>query len=84
MLSIYAKNKMYDRAHEMLQSIRESGLHPDLITYNSLMDMYAGGGECWKAEVILKEIQKAGGKYDLVSYNTVVKGFAGKGSSRTL
>lgn len=75
MISIYAKNKMYDRAHDMLQMIRENGLQPDLVTFNSLMDMYARTGECWKAEEILRGVHKP----DLVSYNTVIKGFCRQG-----
>ncbi|OMO67874.1 hypothetical protein COLO4_29977 [Corchorus olitorius] len=75
----FSKNNMYDQAHEMLHLIRESGLTPDLVTYNSLMDMYARAGECWKAEEILKGLQKSGGKPDIVSYNTVIKGFCRKG-----
>ncbi|GKV39803.1 hypothetical protein SLEP1_g47520 [Rubroshorea leprosula] len=54
MLSIFAKNRMYENAHETFNLIRFSGLQPDLVTYNSLMDMYARVGECWKAEEILK------------------------------
>ncbi|CAN0911148.1 Pentatricopeptide repeat-containing protein At2g18940, chloroplastic [Linum grandiflorum] len=61
--------------------IIESGLQPDLVTYNSLMDMYARGQECWKAEKILKNLQEPGSnsKPDLVSYNTVIKGFCRQG-----
>ncbi|CAM9001120.1 unnamed protein product [Rhodiola kirilowii] len=75
MLSIYAKNRMSDRAHDMLHMIHENGLQTDIVTYNSLMDMYARSGECWKAEDILDKLHKAGAKPDLVSYNTVIKGF---------
>ncbi|CAN1229205.1 Pentatricopeptide repeat-containing protein At2g18940, chloroplastic [Linum grandiflorum] len=81
MLSMFAKCNMTDRAHSTLTSIIESGLQPDLVTYNSLMDMYARGQECWKAEKILKNLQEPGSnsKPDLVSYNTVIKGFCRQG-----
>lgn len=37
MLSSFSRNKIHERAHEMLHFIRESGLQPDLVTYNSLI-----------------------------------------------
>ncbi|KAH9610205.1 hypothetical protein KSS87_016196 [Heliosperma pusillum] len=79
MLSIYARNKMYDRAHGIQTLIQENGIQPDLVTYNTLMDMYARSGECWKAEEILTGLLKKGFKPDLVSYNTVIKAFCREG-----
>ncbi|KAF2571838.1 hypothetical protein F2Q70_00001062 [Brassica cretica] len=50
---------MYDQAHELLQSIRDHELNLDLVTYNSLMDIYVRRGECWKAEEILNSVDKS-------------------------
>ncbi|KAK6159066.1 hypothetical protein DH2020_006380 [Rehmannia glutinosa] len=77
--SIFARNRMYERAHEMLHIMRENDLQPDLVTYNSLMDMYARAGDCWKAQEVLNGLLESDGKPDLVSYNTVIKGFCRQG-----
>lgn len=58
MLSIYAKDGMHDRAHEMFDLIHQCELRPDLIARNSMMDMYARGGECWEAKDTPKQLQK--------------------------
>ncbi|KAG2384552.1 Pentatricopeptide repeat-containing protein [Vigna angularis] len=79
MLSMYSRNKMFSKAHEMMHFIYENGLQPNLFTYNCLMDLYVREGECWKAEEILKGIQNSGPEPDVVSYNTVIKGFCRKG-----
>ncbi|KAG2277788.1 hypothetical protein Bca52824_060343 [Brassica carinata] len=76
MLSILTRN-MYDQAHEILQSIRDHELNLDLVTYNSLMDIYVRRGECWKAEEILNSLDNP--SWDLVSYNTVITDFCRKG-----
>ncbi|CAN6864033.1 unnamed protein product [Brassica oleracea] len=68
---------MYDQAHEILQSIRDHELNLDLVTYNSLMDIYVRRGECWKAEEILNSLDNP--SWDLVSYNTVITDFCRKG-----
>ncbi|KAK6159068.1 hypothetical protein DH2020_006382 [Rehmannia glutinosa] len=64
---------------EMLHIMRENDLQPDLVTYNSLMDMYARAGDCWKAQEVLNGLLESDGKPDLVSYNTVIKGFCRQG-----
>ncbi|CAH2080649.1 unnamed protein product [Thlaspi arvense] len=76
MLSIFARNKMNDRAHEILELIHENGMHPDLVTYNSLIDMQ---GLMQEAMRILSEMTTRGIRPCIVTFNTFVAGYAARG-----
>jgi pentatricopeptide repeat protein len=76
--SAWAKSKASDaveHALSILGAMEENGLHPNVQTYNSVIDCIARRGENpEQAEAVLDRMVEAGVPPDVVSYNAVING----------
>jgi len=66
-----------DRAPALLDSMRQAGLEPDLVTYSTLVKGYSLAGDVERGFKVLKEM-RAGGKLkpDEIMYNSLLDGCA--------
>jgi len=58
-----------------------SGMKPNLITFNTLLSLYAKMGDIAGAEKVWEEMISIGLKPDLISFNTLLSLFAKKGGT---
>ena len=61
------------RAREMFDRMRDDGVPPDLVTYNTLIDACINARAPAEAWNILREISESGLKPAVVTYTTLLK-----------
>jgi pentatricopeptide repeat protein len=65
------------KAFEVLERIKERGLKPDVVTYNTMCDLLSAEENGVRlAEELVKEMSKYNVKPDLLTFNTLLKGAA--------
>ncbi|KAL3624734.1 hypothetical protein CASFOL_031402 [Castilleja foliolosa] len=81
MIKAYGKAGLYDKAVSLFRGMRNQGTWPDECTYNSLIQMLAGGDlveQAEKARVFLAEMQESGFKPNCSTFSAVISSFAKK------
>lgn len=73
-----------DRVEWHLQSMRERGFEPTLVTYNSVINACAMLGDAVRAEKWLLEMVRAGIQPNYVTYGTICKVFARQGGVKQI
>ncbi|XP_030491816.2 putative pentatricopeptide repeat-containing protein At3g15930 [Cannabis sativa] len=74
-LSACSKLKDLDNGKQVHRYLKESGIVPNLVLENALMDMYAACGEMSTSLEIFESMKTR----DVISWTTIVKGFANSG-----
>merc|ERR1719301_137819 len=67
--------QLLNRGFECLKQLKENGLKPDEVLFNSLMDACVNLKQMSKAQAVLKTMKDAGVKPSFVSYSILVKGY---------
>mmetsp|Transcript_81527 Transcript_81527/g.149165 ORF Transcript_81527/g.149165 Transcript_81527/m.149165 type:complete len:1018 (-) Transcript_81527:339-3392(-) len=67
-------DKDIERAFQVLQTLKESGVEPDIAAYNCVLDVCVSTGDLARARELMAEMRKIG-KLDIIAYNTFLKGF---------
>ncbi|KAH1075509.1 hypothetical protein J1N35_027837 [Gossypium stocksii] len=62
-----------------MDDMETAGLHPDVITYATLMDAYCKTGEMDKAHELLRKMLERRIQPTLVTFNVLMKGFCMSG-----
>merc|ERR1719311_1788955 len=77
MIDACARCGAMDRVPELLQSMKQCSVEPDIITYSTLVKGYCHSGDVDRGFEVLKEMQKDG-KYaaDEILYNSLLDGCA--------
>ncbi|CAN6164746.1 unnamed protein product [Urochloa humidicola] len=74
MMSVYARSGRFDDARQLLDTMRDRGIEPDLVSFNTLINARAKSG-CLAAGValdLLFEVRQAGLRPDVITYNTLI------------
>jgi len=66
--------QMLNRGFECLQQLKENGLKPDEVLFNSLMDACVHLKQMPKAQAVFKTMKDAGVKPSFVTYSILIKG----------
>mmetsp|Transcript_123608 Transcript_123608/g.227782 ORF Transcript_123608/g.227782 Transcript_123608/m.227782 type:complete len:1019 (+) Transcript_123608:145-3201(+) len=72
------RDKNIDRAFQVLQKLKESGVTADLAVYNCVLDVCVSAGDMSRARELIAEMRTIS-KLDMIAYNTFLKGFCGVG-----
>ncbi|XP_073151450.1 pentatricopeptide repeat-containing protein GUN1, chloroplastic [Henckelia pumila] len=73
LISAYAKSGHFEDAIGVFRSMKDSGLKPNLVTYNALIDACGkGGGDFKRASNILVEMLQNGVQPDRITYNSLL------------
>lgn len=75
------RDKNIDRAFQVLQKLKESGMTPDLAIYNCVLDVCVSAKNMSRARELIAEMRTVS-KLDMIAYNTFLKGFCGVGDIR--
>mmetsp|Transcript_89631 Transcript_89631/g.159154 ORF Transcript_89631/g.159154 Transcript_89631/m.159154 type:complete len:1023 (-) Transcript_89631:143-3211(-) len=67
-----------ERALELFQQLKDSGLKPDVAAYNCVLDVCVKAGNIRQAHLLVKEMRQLN-MVDIITYNTLLKGFCSKG-----
>ena len=65
----------WPKALDYYALMKQEGLSPTLMTYNSLLHALAKGGQWEKAEMLVKDIAKVSLKPDALTYNLLMSAF---------
>lgn len=66
--------KTPEDAEGFFMEMREMGVRPDVVTYNSLMDVYCKGREIEKASKVLDEMREQDLSPDVITYTSLIGG----------
>lgn len=69
------------KAFEMFELMKKQGLHPNDVTYNSLIDSCVRAGKMSQAWNLLKEMQENDIYPDNFTYSTLIKGIKADNSN---
>ncbi|XP_010690204.2 pentatricopeptide repeat-containing protein At5g09450, mitochondrial [Beta vulgaris subsp. vulgaris] len=76
LLHSYASAKLIDKAEELFQRMKDSGLSFCAITYNELMTLYMSMGQVEKVSLVIEELKNQKVAPDLFTYNLWVSSCA--------
>jgi len=82
-ISILGRKGLPDRAFELWQKLEERGLEPDVVTYNTLLDVCAKAKLWERALLILKVMEANCVKADAVSLTTAITACRRAGKTET-
>ncbi|KAG2604856.1 pentatricopeptide repeat-containing protein At3g18110, chloroplastic-like isoform X1 [Panicum virgatum] len=74
MMGVYARSGRFDDARQLLDTMHDRGIEPDLVSFNTLINARAKSG-CLAAGValdLLFEVRQAGLRPDVITYNTLI------------
>ncbi|KAK3128626.1 hypothetical protein QOZ80_6BG0464320 [Eleusine coracana subsp. coracana] len=74
MMGVYARSGRFDDVRQLLDAMRDRGVEPDLVSFNTLINAMAKSG-CLAAGValdLLFEVRQAGLRPDVITYNTLI------------
>nr|CAB3469881.1 unnamed protein product [Digitaria exilis] len=74
MMGVYARSGRFDDARQLLDTMHDRGIEPDLVSFNTLINARAKSG-CLPAGValdLLSEVRQAGLRPDVITYNTLI------------
>jgi pentatricopeptide repeat protein len=74
MMGVYARSGRIDDVRQLLDTMRERGVEPDLVSFNTLINAMAKS-RCLAAGVapdLLLEVRQAGLRPDVITYNTLI------------
>ncbi|KAL5200748.1 hypothetical protein ABZP36_021951 [Zizania latifolia] len=74
MMGVYARSGRFDDVRQLLDVMRDQGIEPDLVSFNTLINARAKSG-CLAAGValdLLREVRQAGLRPDAITYNTLI------------
>ncbi|XP_027925686.1 putative pentatricopeptide repeat-containing protein At1g02420 isoform X2 [Vigna unguiculata] len=66
--------KTPEDAEGFFKEMKEMGVTPDVVTYNSLVDVYCKGREIEKAYKVLDEMRDQGLSPDVITYTCIISG----------
>jgi len=75
------RDKDIERAFQVLQKLKESGVVPDIAAYNCVLDVCVSAGDLSRARDLMGEMHK-NSKLDIITYNTLLKGHCSLGDIR--
>ncbi|KAL8159232.1 hypothetical protein V2J09_000769 [Rumex salicifolius] len=81
MIAAYAKEGKSSLAMQMFESLQDSGIRPDEITYNTLVGLYVKDGKKNEAYELLNEMINVGLHPTVVTFNILISGFQQCGMS---
>jgi len=66
----------------LYDQMKSTGLHANTITYNTILNAFAQGGEMHRVPELLEDMKAASPPVepDIVTYSTIIKGFCNNGS----
>jgi pentatricopeptide repeat protein len=79
LIDCYAKAALGNKAEEMMESMQQEGIHPSVITYNSVMAAWVKSGEdgsIEKVENLLKHMRDNGVRPDAVTFGNLITAWA--------
>ncbi|XP_062233384.1 pentatricopeptide repeat-containing protein At3g18110, chloroplastic isoform X2 [Phragmites australis] len=74
MMGVYARSGRFGDVRQLLDTMRDRGIEPDLVSFNTLINARAKSG-CLAAGVALDlmlEVRQAGLRPDVITYNTLI------------
>ncbi|WVZ82134.1 hypothetical protein U9M48_029432, partial [Paspalum notatum var. saurae] len=74
MMGVYARSGRFDDARRLIDVMRDRGIEPDLVSFNTLINARAKSG-CLAAGValdLLSEVRQSGLRPDVITYNTLI------------
>merc|ERR1719183_2068550 len=74
----FTQRKEMDRAMELYEKVSDAGAC-NLVTYNTLIDIYARVGDMGKVSKMFRDMCDRGVDPDLITYSTVIKGYCVQG-----
>nr|UPT49773.1 pentatricopeptide repeat protein AaPPR1392 [Agave angustifolia] len=74
-IAAYAREDEMSEALDLVETMKEDGFKPDLITYNTLLACYARKGQKDEAFKLLSEMSQVGLKPNVISMNALISGF---------
>jgi len=78
LLKAAGHDKDIDRAFDVLQRLKASGVTPDVAAYSCALDVCVSAGDLSRARQLMAEIRMLG-KLDIITYNTILKGYCSLG-----
>ncbi|KAJ6817088.1 pentatricopeptide repeat-containing protein-like [Iris pallida] len=75
MIAAYVEEDEIGEALELLVSMKEGGLEPDVVTYNTFLAAYARKGKKQEAFELMSEMSERGLRPNVVSVNALISGF---------
>jgi len=79
MIKAYGKGKRYRKAFSIFKAMRNSGTWPNECTYNSLIQMFAGGNLVDWAKKVLNQMREAGLKPHYQTYSAIIASYVRQG-----
>lgn len=74
MMGVYARSGRFDDARQLLDTMHDRGIDPDLVSFNTLINARSKSG-CLAAGValdLLFEVRQSGLRPDVITYNTLI------------
>mmetsp|Transcript_36260 Transcript_36260/g.67740 ORF Transcript_36260/g.67740 Transcript_36260/m.67740 type:complete len:1031 (+) Transcript_36260:143-3235(+) len=75
------RDKDIQKAFQVLQKLKETGIKPDLAAYNCVLDVCVSSGDLARARELMAEMRTFS-QLDVITYNTFLKGFCAAGDIR--
>lgn len=74
MMGVYARNGHFSKVKKLLDLMRERGLEPDLVSFNTLINARLKSGHILPnlAIELLDEVRNSGLRPDIITYNTLI------------
>ncbi|KAK8941881.1 Pentatricopeptide repeat-containing protein [Platanthera guangdongensis] len=74
MMGVYARSGRFDDVRNLLDEMRERGLEPDLVSFNTLINARAKSGHVpsGSATQLLQDVRRSGLRPDTITYNTLI------------
>merc|ERR1719393_1040015 len=79
----FTQRKEMDRAMELYEKVSDAGAC-NLVTYNTLIDIYARVGDMGKVSKMFRDMCTRGVDPDLITYSTVIKGYCVQGARKQM
>ncbi|XP_010541228.1 PREDICTED: pentatricopeptide repeat-containing protein At4g30825, chloroplastic-like [Tarenaya hassleriana] len=80
MITIYTRLRLYDKAEDVIDFMREDGVKLNLENWLVMLNAYSQQGKLEQAESVLASMEAAGFAPNIIAYNTLITG-CGKNSN---
>lgn len=75
MITIYTRLRLYDKAEDVIDFMREDGVKLNLENWLVMLNAYSQQGKLEQAESVLASMEAAGFAPNIIAYNTLITGY---------
>ncbi|ERN18502.1 hypothetical protein AMTR_s00065p00020910 [Amborella trichopoda] len=81
MMTIYTRLGLYEKSEEILKTMREDRVPPNLENWLVQLNVYSQQGKLEEAELVLLSMKRSGISPNIIAYNTLITGYGKMGKT---